>query len=204
MDIIANLVTLVHQYQYENKIDTGLSYDTFKLVMKLAESNRKEAISNYKQARQSDKKLRQIQTTCVNELLELFPTCHVIPSSSFTAKCNVPSDSDIDIYLYYKKPIDASQLIKLNYVNKQSPVLIYSLYTKTVNGIPIEVKVRNYSEGSRVRKLHEYLDKKLTTIERVNVTFIKKSLVNNKPAYKAFKYLLFNYCLYKLGDKTLI
>ena len=204
MDIIANLVTSIHKYQYENKLDTGLSYNAFNLVMELNKVNHKEAINNYKQARLSDKKLRHIQNTCVSELEELFPTCQIIPSSSFTAKCNVPSDSDIDIYLYYKKHIDANLLTTLNYINKPSPSQSYALYSKTVDGIPIEVKVRGYAESARIRKLHAYLDKKLTTIERVNITYIKHALVNNKPAYKAFKYLVFNYGLYNLKEKTIL
>lgn len=204
MELIANLAINIHKYQYDNKLDTDLSYYTFNLIAKLNEVNRKEAITYYKQARLSDKKLRQIQTACVRELNQLYPMCYIIPSSSFTAKCNVPSDSDIDIYIYYKKPIDTSMLASLNYTNKPSPVTAYSLYGKTVNNIPIEVKVRNYSEGTRMRKLHEYLDKKLTTLERINCTYIKHKLTNDKPAYKAFKYLLFNYCLYNLGDKKLL
>lgn len=197
------LITSMHDMQYSGKYDTSLAPHIFKLAIKLTEPHKDKAIAFYKQTRTSDKKIKAIQTSIVKQLRLLYDQCLIIPSSSFTAKCNLASDSDIDIYVYYKKLVDVTPLVKLNYVKKQSPV-VYELYGKTINGIPIEIKLRNYTEGTRIRLLHEYLDKKLTTLERVYITYIKHLLVKNKAAYKAFKYMVFNYCLYNIGEKTLI
>ena len=198
-----SLIISLHDIQYSGKYDTSLAPYIFTLVLKLAEQHKDKAVAFYKQTRILDKKIRAIQTATVKQLRLLYNQCLIIPSSSFTAKCNLASDSDIDIYVYYKKPVDVLPLVKLNYVKKQSPA-VYELYGKTTNGIPIEIKLRNYTEGTRIRLLHEYLDKKLTTLERVYITYIKHLLIKNKAAYKAFKYMVFNYCLYNIGEKTLI
>jgi hypothetical protein len=204
MDQIASIVIATGKIQYDEKLDTSVSHDVFNLVLKLNDARHTDAIEYYRRTRLNDKKLKSIQSLVVKELVELFPTCIITPSSSFTAKCNTHADSDLDVYVYYKKLVDSTILTKYKYVSKQSPVSSYELYTKKIDGVVIEVKIRNYVEAARTRKLHLYLDKKLTTSERAHITYIKYKLVDNPAAYKAFKYLVFNYCLYMLNDKVLL
>jgi hypothetical protein len=204
METIAQIVTLSHQLQYEKIKTTTASVHTFNLIKELYGLFYKDAVKYYKQVRALDKKLKPIQNSVVAELKEAYPAAYIVPSSSFTAKCNVASESDIDVYLYYVKPIDTKALINLKFVKKESPVAKYQLFCKTIDNIPIEIKVRNYKEAQTVRKLHDYLDNKLSTNDRVFVTYIKSQLVNNRPAYKAFKSLVFNYCLYNIKVNTLI
>jgi hypothetical protein len=198
MEIISQIITNSHKAQYESTKTTTAAFYTFNLVKELASPLYKEAIKYYKHVRTLDKKLKQIQNSVVADLENLFPSSYIIPSSSFTAKCNLSSDSDIDIYLYYNKPVDTKPLLDLKFIQKESPNPLYKLFNKMIDGVPIEVKVRNYKEAHIIRKLHIYLDTKLTTEERIYITYIKHKLVNNHAAYKAFKYLICNYCLYNM------
>jgi hypothetical protein len=204
MDNIAQIITLSHQLQYEKTKTTAASIHTFNLIKELYGMFYKDAVKYYKQVRALDKKLKSIQNSIVAELEKAYPLAYIVPSSSFTAKCNVLSESDIDIYIYYIKPIDDKSLIDLKFVKKESPSIKYQLFCKTVDNIPIEIKVRNYKEAQTIRKLHAYLDTKLSTNDKIFITYIKSQLVNNRPAYKAFKTLVFNYCLYNIKVNTLI
>lgn len=203
METVSTIVVEAHKAQYDLKLDLETAFHTFNLIMNISKVFNKEALAYYKTVRASDTRFKEAQKIAMTELKKSVDVSDIIPSSSFTAKCNQLKDSDLDIYIYYKKMPDLSGLKQFGYTSKPSPNPAYLIYSKSINSIDIEIKIRNYAEGSLTRKLHHFLDKKLTTSERVAITYIKFNLVENKEAYKAFKYLVYNYCLYKMGEKKL-
>jgi len=143
--------------------------------------------------------------------------------SSYKSKTNLIGESDIDIGLLIDG-LDQSKLVKvekilegLGYVkgeqmNKENPDTTYYPYSKMIDGIEFEVKVRNNNEHTKmVLKLHEYLDNELTDDERAIITYgkyvlkkLSKKWLIKERAYKVFKTLVYEAYLHNIEGATLL
>lgn len=136
--------------------------------------------------------------------------------SSVGAKLNTITESDIDFgicvldlnnnlnedQLDFNKLEKVSNLLKtigyeykhnFNYYN---PSNRYFSYSKMINGVEIEAKIRDLKTSEIFLKLHEKLDNTLTEEQIVLYTYTKHVLYQDKNAYKYFKKILYESIFY--------
>lgn len=131
--------------------------------------------------------------------------------SSYASKTNLIDESDIDIGLL----IDQMNDEKLNIIDQVlkkcdfkfvkimhqmgSIYNRYHVYNKIVDGIDIEIKVRDLEKTQTILELHKYLDTKLTEEETTLFTY-GKYLLKNTVEYDRFKMLIYNYAFFNLEN----
>lgn len=122
------------------------------------------------------------------------PETHLVITSSFKSGLNLIDESDIDISLMIHeldecKLSNVSQiLVKLGYepkdiVNPNEPRSLYHPFVKYLDGIEIEVKVRDLKTSYLLIQLHEYLDKHISLKEKILLTYAKLKLKNLSHIY---------------------
>jgi predicted nucleotidyltransferase len=166
-------------------------------------------------------KLFQIQKKALGEikkcLKDVLPEYHIIPASSFSAKTYLISDSDIDLMLRIKNiSIDdiikvANKLGQCGYIFKSigtpgDEKLRYFIHGKIINGVEIEVKIRDFDSSQFIVNLHNFLDNNLTIKQQMFTTFIKYLMKKEgkKEEYWKFKLIYNEYGLYKTKSTKLI
>lgn len=165
-------------------------------------------------------KLERVVETERTKLEELFSDDKRIAiklMSSIGAKLNVIGESDIDFGICVINLNDSFgildqtllerievELLKLGYVyshafNAENPKNRYFSFTKIVDGIEVEAKVRDYATTEVFLRLHERLDNSLTDEQITLYTYAKYLLSQDKEdrrAYKNFKKILYESVFY--------
>jgi hypothetical protein len=191
-------------------------------LLELAKNNfLDEATKYYKTRSKSDKKLLKIQQKSLNEikkcLNDVFPDYYIMPASSFSSKTHLVGDSDIDLMIRIKS-MTFNDIIKITnklgncgYIFKsigtpEDEKLRYIIHGKIINGVEIEVKVRDYEASEFIANLHKYLDSKLTKEQQIFTTYIKYLMKNGnyKDEYWKFKLICYEYGLYKTKSSLLL
>lgn len=127
--------------------------------------------------------------------------------SSINAGVNLIGESDIDIGIL----VTDLDEVKLEIINKKlaefgwkyshtiNPELDekkYHCFTNIINGIEVEIKVRDNKNSLPVLRLHEYMDTRMTSEQRTIFTYAKlkfkelSKIQNNKQTYMLFKKIL--------------
>lgn len=196
--------------------------DAYLKLLELGKNNfLDEATKYYKIRSKSDKKLLKIQEKSINEikkcLNDVFPDYYIMPASSFSSKTHLVGDSDIDLMIRIKS-ITINDIIKITnklgkcgYMFKsigtpEDEKLRYIIHGKIINGVEIEVKVRDYEASEFIANLHKYLDSKLTKEQQIFTTYIKYLMKNGgyKNEYWKFKLIYNEYGLYKTKSSLLM
>jgi len=224
---IINLIDIVYN-NYSAKLDIKPLKrlenfnDGFNLILEKCEQQfKKQAETYYKERNKMENKFEQTQQVVLGELEKVFTESNVSihKTSSFAAKTYVLGESDIDITIciksnnmatnkmanYYKK-YGEKYLTPLGYVYKQvmnstNPRQMYQVFTKELNGIEIEVKIRDYDAFETILKYHEFMNELLSDEKRMYITYIKFLL--SKPAklpqYSKFKWIMMEFGLFNAG-----
>jgi hypothetical protein len=138
-------------------------------------------------------------------------------ASSYSAKMNLIGESDIDYFLLFEpitieKVIQISQLLnKYNFKfekigNKTDSKNMYYIYNQFIDGIEVEIKVRDLNNSAAVVGLHDYLDNKLDQHLKILMTYAKYQLKLKAKEDKSFKgynilkTLIYNYCFKDIKD----
>ena len=135
--------------------------------------------------------------------------------SSYNARLNLIDESDIDIGVLIKD-LDAGKLTNIHalllkdgythtkIVNPQDEKKKYYCYEKVVDGVEIEIKVRDFDHTQIIVKLHDYLDNDLTEDERIIFTYAKFMLKSDKILYKYMKMIIYAYASYYIPNAPLL
>jgi hypothetical protein len=138
-------------------------------------------------------------------------------ASSYSAKMNLIGESDIDYFLLFEpmtieKVIQISQLLnKYNFKfekigNKTDSKNMYYIYNQFIDGIEVEIKVRDLNNSAAVVALHNYTDEKLDQHLKILMTYAKYQLKLKAKEDKSFKgynilkTLIYNYCFKDIED----
>lgn len=160
-------------------------------------------------------RLQKILTEEKSKLVGLFsdqPEVEVRLMSSVGARLNVIGESDIDFgicvqdlncengdleeekYKFIGEKLKTLGFVHSHDFNVTNPSNRYFSFTKIVNCVEIEAKVRDYKTTKVFIKLHEKLDNDLSEEQIVLCTYAKFLLSHdkgNKQAYKNFKKILY-------------
>ena len=138
-------------------------------------------------------------------------------ASSYSSKMNLIGESDIDYFILFKpltqeRLVNMSQLLtKYNFnfdkiMNKDKVDNVYYVYDQVIDGIEVEVKVRDLMYSRNVVALHNYIDNKLDHKLKVLLTYAKYQLkLKSKEdksfkGYDMFKTIFYNYCFKDIED----
>lgn len=138
-------------------------------------------------------------------------------ASSYSAKMNLIGESDIDYFILFKpmtieKVIQISQLLnKYNFKfekigNKSDSKNMYYIYNQFIDGIEVEIKVRDLDNSAAVVALHNYTDVKLDQHLKILMTYAKYQLKlkakedKSFKGYNMFKTIFYNYCFKDIED----
>jgi hypothetical protein len=138
-------------------------------------------------------------------------------ASSYSAKMNLIGESDIDYFILFK-PLTTEKLIKISQLlekynfkfqkvrNIDKIDNVYYVYDQVIDGIEVEVKVRDLMYSRSVVALHNYIDNKLDHNLKVLLTYAKYQLkLKSKEdksfkGYDMFKTIFYNYCFKDIED----
>jgi len=138
-------------------------------------------------------------------------------ASSYSAKMNLIGESDIDYFILFK-PLTSERLINISQLlqkynfkfdkvhNKDKVNNIYYVYQQIIDGIEVEMKVRDLYYSRSVVALHEYTDNKLDQHLKILFTYAKYQLkLESKQdksfkGYDMFKTIFYNYCFKDIDD----
>jgi hypothetical protein len=184
----------------------SVSVEFRKIVALVNKEYQKEAILYRTSVDNISKKLTKIQDNVLTVLKE--KKLNVIPASSFSAGVNLIGDSDIDIVVLVSGHRDSIEAAKgtynatsiveslgFKYVetrNAEWPNMIHYVYNKFIEGVEVEVKIRNSDDFNGFIKIHNFLDNTVTQDEKIYWTYARK-LVANTYMKDTLKYLWYMY-----------
>jgi len=172
-------------------------------------------------------KLLNCTLDLLNSLFKNTNGMHIKPMSSICAKLNLINDSDVDIGILicglnlecgnvdcvkYERVSDVLEehgFVYSHVFNADVPNNRYFSYCKIVNGVEIEVKIRDYASSFSILQLHEWLDTQLTDDEITLFTYAKYVLKqydneHNTKYYSNFKKILYETGFYCIGGSFLL
>lgn len=138
-------------------------------------------------------------------------------ASSYSAKMNLIGESDIDYFILFK-PLTDERSIKISQIlikydfefdKKINPLLTnntYYVFSRVIDDVEVEFKVRDYYYTKNVIRLHDYIDNKLDQHIKILLTFAKYQLkLKSKEdktfkGYNMFKTIFYNYCFKDIED----
>jgi hypothetical protein len=137
-----------------------------------------------------------------NELLQIFAayiaslSVMVLVMSSVNSGMNLQGEaSDIDYGLLVKADVfdkdKYGNLLIHNGYKFKKELYGYFVYTKIVEGIEVEVKLRVYEKSIQIIKLHERLDTLPKKMQN-RLAFAKALLFNNHELYNKFKWEIYS------------
>ena len=125
-------------------------------------------------------------------------------ASSYSAKMNLIGESDIDYFILFK-PLTTEKLIKISQLlekynfkfqkirNSDKVDNVYYVYDQVIDGIEVEVKVRDLMYSRSVVALHNYIDNKLDHNLKVLLTYAKYQLkLKSKEDFSMFSQSVVN------------
>ena len=138
-------------------------------------------------------------------------------TSSYAAKTHIIGDSDIDFTICIDSKLKVSDfekcykeigetfLTKVGYrckkcIQNTKKCELYQVFTKMINGIEIEVKIRDLNAFSSLLRYHKYMNSCWNNDKKIYITYIKYLLSNPKvDEYTKFKWLIMEFGFYNAG-----
>lgn len=217
------------QYSTKERLE-GISNGYEKIINIGKTHFKNEAELYFNKRKHSDVKIEKIQKKVLKRIKKCFNGLKydIIPASSFSAKVNVIGESDLDFMVTIKNMYNnifsnnlddivkfSNRLGQCGYVfheikSKEDPTATYYVFQKKIDGIEIEVKVRDLDGSIFVANLHNYTDNTLDEESKIYTTYIKQyfKLPENKDKckeeYWKFKLIYTENAMYKTGAKKLI
>ena len=176
--------------------------------------NKKYKIAQ-KQALKELKKVFHLQE--VKDKFKYVDAILVHKTSSYAAKTHVLGESDIDFTICIDSKLNISDfetcykeigetiLTKVVYTYKRcmhntKENELYQVFTKMIDGIEIEVKIRDLNAFSSLLRFHEYMNSCWNNDKKIYITYIKYLLSNPKvDEYTKFKWLIMEFGFYNAG-----
>ena len=217
---LAHLISLVNTY-FRAIYDGTKDIDDRRRMASVALDNllslsiiffRDEAIEySKKRDEEINDKMEKIQQKVFDFLNTIVPIDWTIKkTSSFSSKTHLSNESDIDFTILIHNMTDfdvaiARFLFKANGFTEQGEECAgkpdhYYVFSKIIDGIEIELKVRDDIHCKRVMLVHQYMDNNFDERMKPFVTYLKK-LLKGTPAYSQFKYIVFENALHMTGWK---
>ena len=157
--------------------------------------------------------IKPIVETVITELNEMFEHNECIKiklMSSYGANTNLYAASDIDIGIIVQDMNEqVTNMIGVTLINNgysySKYMNDYYCYNKFVDGIEIEIKVRDMMKSQHIIQLHDYLDTKCDERQKIIYTYLKYKIINLRPirnkAYSVIKMLFYNIALLQINPK---
>ena len=197
-----------------NKLAIKYINENFSRMIELLKSYEKEATEYMEKRDTANEKVYQVAMDVFEQLQQWKkePVVQVKIMSSVMSKTNLLGESDIDFGILLNNFDKLEQVIdgleKLKFVktrdhNSQKPEHTYTSLEKKVDGVEIELKIRNINFIKNIIKLHDILDNDLSTAEQKYITYGKFLLKQNKKVYTRFKCLVFENYSSTIDDATL-
>lgn len=167
---------------------------------------------------QRDKSHKAIMSTTQQEVSSFLsaslvglPFVKVIaPASSFSFDLYLPGESDLDfvvtiLNINKEKLAKVAKILQDNGYAFESEHLkgkpdSYHVYQHNINGIEIEVKVRDHEHCARILKISAFLET-YPVESKKPLTYLKKLMKSDKNTYSKLKYLIYENALYESGWK---
>ena len=162
-------------------------------------------------------KTKYIMETTQQQIIELFDELfiftdyHVIPTSSFSSDMYISNeDSDIDFTIFVKNMSIFDVFVIDDLLKKNGFIFVeekfigkpehYYIYTKKVNNIDIEIKIRDKDKSDYIYNVHRFLDNFYPIEKKKPLTYLKK-IIKEKDIniYNMLKYLIYENALYLSG-----
>jgi hypothetical protein len=140
------------------------------------------------------------------KVLKMIPCAK--PTSSFSARTHLQGDSDIDFTILCKTKEEIDGIIPMlttfGFEFKETKSAgfpdEYHVYGRIIDGIEIEMKVREEEPAHRIMAVHHFMDNQCPSYVKPYITYLKK-LLKGTTAYPQLKYLIGEYALYQ-SDPT--
>jgi hypothetical protein len=202
-------------------------YDKFNdKIINLLKNYKKEAEEYYTKREEYSKKIVDPVNEKVKNILkeikkdfeERFEeTFEYQVASSYSAKMNLIGESDIDYFILFK-PLNTEKAIKISQILDKydfifdktiNPHLInnsYYVFSKVIDDVEVEFKVRDHYYAQSVIDLHQFIDDKLDKDIKILLTYAKYQLKlkskedKNFKGYNMFKTIFYNYCFKGIKD----
>lgn len=218
-DVLFELINRYYDACYKSRYPIAkrkkLSYEFVTKVIELCEKHfRKEADEYYRKRLKFNKKLHDSQKAALKDadLLRKIGCKYIIPTSSFSANMHLISTSNIDITIPVKN-LDKIILVaygavlesvgyEFKKIEQSSMPWYYYVYTKIIDGIAVDIKIRDLDQGSYALNAHKYIDNKVSGQTKKLLTYAKY-LTHSFPEYEKLKYLFFECGLYLSKSKEL-
>ena len=217
---INNLISIVSVYFWniyggtkdidERRKITATSFlDLISICREMYEA---EAIKYYKERNEKvNQKLNMIQEKVYSLLKTIVPKNYILKcTNSFSSNLHLIEDSDIDftILIPDMKETDFTDIQSIlepyGFLYKEENSVgqpdHYYIFSKFIDGIEIEIKVRDELNSKRIMIAHQYLDNTFDEELKPYVTYLKK-LLKKSLTYMYFKYMIYEYSLYMSGWK---
>jgi hypothetical protein len=210
-DIIQNENQMVTEEKSDKEIlayvNKRMISDLFPILVNIC-TNEGNKVSEYIKLRNKENEL--VSSMAKKEMMYLSgldfcckTSIHIM--SSFNSGTNLIADSDIDFGLLVlnltdKKCATIGKILEekgykfAKVFNPDNPKNTYTSYEKIVDGIEIEVKIRDHDFSQVMLMLHNYLDNTLTEHQRTMITYGKYLFkTHEKRLYNLFKKLIYEY-----------
>ena len=179
-----------------------------------------EAMDYYALRATQDESLIAVQKKALKELnrrfkrLPLTDSC-ILPTSSFSSRTNLYNVSDIDITVTVNEDTfktmwkTESSERKFNGTSEISTVLsslgyefkktmsyglpeAYHVFSKHIDGVEIETKVRQNGPSDYIIEIHRYMDNEYPKDIKPYVTYAKFLFKDDRELYRKLKYIIYN------------
>lgn len=218
-DTLFELINYYYDACYKSKYPITkrkqLSYEFVTKIIDLCDKYYgKDADDYYKRRIKFSKKLQYAQEQALRDaaLLKKIGCKFIIPVSSFSANMHLISTSNIDIMIPVKD-IDKTILVaygavlesvgyEFKKIEQSSMPWYYYVYSKIIDGITVDIKIRDLAQSRYALDAHRYIDNKISNKTKKLLTYAKY-LTHSFPEYEKLKYLFFECGLYLSGSKEL-
>ena len=155
-----------------------------------------------------DKKLKKIQNTVKNDMIDFLKNKHVVACSSYSAGTNLVGDSDLDFQVLVDD-LDLDTILQYSnlfglkgykYIETRQKDTdgIHHVFSKYEDNVEIEMKLGNKKFFmANLYHVHNYTDNIMDKKEKLKITWAKYNLKKtSKEGYAAFKSLYYEHSAY--------
>lgn len=226
--IIKELIEL-NRYYHSKELKMGdkerlqnFKYIYNETILKIKEKlyNNEEFKEYIKKRNKVNIKLNKLQNNIIYDIKKTLEINKIYPLSSFTARMNLITDSDLDFVIIVNNLSEClnditNKLINNNFILKEKRFVgvdkrrEYYVFSKKIEfeklKVEIELKLReeNYFEKI-IYPIHKYLEEEINEEDKEIITWIKYNLKESKEGYIAFKTIMHENALANLNINELL
>lgn len=176
-----------------------------------------DALQYWESRNREDAKLLRIQQWVVDNILRLFNSIQDykdgFPIGSFTSKTHTHG-SDLDFFVGVTNPAgvdkdDIPAVLRENGFeetetrNTHDPLQRHRVFSRMIDGVEIEMKIRYHDAYMEMICMHEYINKEMDIQDKIMFTYLKV-LLQGRPEYHDLKMLYYCNAGHHAGVENLL